>query len=183
MIWLGYMCGRAMGWTPLESIFTGAILSISSTTIVAKAYQKPLSSERLRELVFGVLLAEDLTAVVELAILTTLASGASVSASLMTVTIARLILFLVAFVGIGFIVVPPVVRFVVRMGRPETTLVATVGSASPLRFSPSTRAIRSRSARSWRAHWSRNPARPSRSSIWLRRCATSSAPCSSSRSA
>ncbi len=127
MIWLGYMCGRAMGWTPLESIFTGAILSISSTTIVAKAYHETPVSERLRELVFGVLLAEDLTAVVELAILTTLASGASVSASLMTVTIARLILFLVAFVGIGFIVVPPVVRFVVRMGRPETTLVATVG--------------------------------------------------------
>jgi CPA2 family monovalent cation:H+ antiporter-2 len=101
MIWLGYVCGRALGWTPV--------------------------SDRLRELVFGVLLAEDLTAVVELAILTTLASGASVSASLMTVTIARLILFLVAFVGIGFIVVPPVVRFIVRMDRPETTLVAVVG--------------------------------------------------------
>jgi K+:H+ antiporter len=127
MIWLGYLCGRALGWTPLESIFTGAILSISSTTIVAKAYDETPVSDRLRELVFGVLLAEDLTAVVELAILTTLASGASVSASLMTVTIARLILFLVAFVGIGFIVVPPVVRFIVRMGRPETTLVAVVG--------------------------------------------------------
>ena len=127
MIWLGYVCGRALGWTPLESIFTGAILSISSTTIVAKAYQETPVSDRLRELVFGVLLAEDLTAVVELAILTTLASGASVSASLMTVTIARLILFLVAFVGIGFIVVPPVVRFMVRMDRPETTLVAVVG--------------------------------------------------------
>ena len=127
MIWLGYVCGRAIGWTPLESIFTGAILSISSTTIVAKAYQETPVSERLRELVFGVLLAEDLTAVVELAILTTLASGASVSASLMTITVARLILFLVAFVGIGFIVVPPAVRFVVRMGRPETTLVTVVG--------------------------------------------------------
>jgi monovalent cation:H+ antiporter-2, CPA2 family len=127
MIWLGYVCGRALGWTPLEGIFTGAILSISSTTIVAKAYEETPVSHRLRELVFGVLLAEDLTAVVELAILTTLASGASVSASLMTVTVARLILFLVAFVGIGFIVVPPVVRFVVRMGRPETTLVAVVG--------------------------------------------------------
>ncbi|MGC2442290.1 cation:proton antiporter [Candidatus Binatus sp.] len=127
MIWLGYVCGRALGWTPLESIFTGAILSISSTTIVAKAYQETPVSDRLRELVFGVLLAEDLTAVVELAILTTLASGANVSASLMTVTIARLILFLVAFVGIGFIVVPPVVRFIVRMDRPETTLVAVVG--------------------------------------------------------
>jgi len=127
MIWLGYLCGRAMGWTPLESIFTGAILSISSTTIVAKAYHETPVSERLRELVFGVLLAEDLTAVVELAILTTLASGATVSASLMTVTIARLVLFLVAFVGLGFIIVPPFVRFVVRMGRPETTLVAVVG--------------------------------------------------------
>jgi monovalent cation:H+ antiporter-2, CPA2 family len=127
MIWIGYVCGRALGWTPLESIFTGAILSISSTTIVAKAYQETPVSDRLRELVFGVLLAEDLTAVLELAILTTLASGASVSASLMTVTIARLILFLVAFVGIGFLVVPPFVRFVVRMGRPETTLVAVVG--------------------------------------------------------
>jgi CPA2 family monovalent cation:H+ antiporter-2 len=127
MIWLGYVCGRALGWTPLESIFTGAILSISSTTIVAKAYQETPVSDRLRELVFGVLLAEDLTAVVELAILTTLASGASVSASLLTVTMARLILFLVAFVGTGLIVVPPVVRFIVRMGRPETTLVAAVG--------------------------------------------------------
>jgi CPA2 family monovalent cation:H+ antiporter-2 len=127
MIWLGYVCGRGLGWTPLESIFTGAILSISSTTIVAKAYEETPVSERLRELVFGVTLAEDLSAVVELAILTTLASGVSVSASLMTVTVGRLIMFLVAFVGIGFIVVPPLVRFVVRIGRAETTIVAVVG--------------------------------------------------------
>ncbi|HYL60590.1 MAG TPA: cation:proton antiporter [Candidatus Acidoferrales bacterium] len=127
MIWLGFICGRAMGWTPLESIFTGALLSISSTTIVAKAYDETKVSERLRELVFGVLLAEDLTAVVELAVLTTLASGASVSAPMMTVTIARLVLFLVAFVGIGYLVVPPTVRLVVRMGRPETTVIAAIG--------------------------------------------------------
>ena len=162
MIWLGYVCGRALGWTPLESIFTGAILSISSTTIVAKAYQETPVSDRLRELVFGVLLAEDLTAVVELAILTTLASGASVSASLMTVTIARLILFLVAFVGIGFLVVPPVVRFVVRMDRPERRWSRSSAFVSPSRCSPSTPAIRSRSARSCRARSSRSRAKSSR---------------------
>lgn len=127
MIWLGYVCARELGWTPLECIFTGALLSISSTTIVAKAYDETPVSPRLRELAFGVLLAEDLTAVVELAVLTTLASGASVSAPLMTITIARLILFLVAFVGIGFLIVPPVVRLVVRIDRPETTLVASIG--------------------------------------------------------
>jgi CPA2 family monovalent cation:H+ antiporter-2 len=127
MLWLGYVCGRALGWTPLECIFTGAILSISSTTIVAKAYDETPVPARLRELAFGVLLAEDLTAVVELAVLTTLASGAAVSAPMMTITIARLILFLVAFVGIGFLVVPPLVRMVVKVNRPETTLVASVG--------------------------------------------------------
>ena len=127
MIWLGYVCGRALGWTPLESIFTGALLSISSTTIVAKAFAETSVSERLREVAFGVLLAEDLTAVIELAVLTTLASGASVSAPLMTVTIARLILFLVALAGGGLLVLPPVIRLVVRMDRPETTLVAVVG--------------------------------------------------------
>jgi monovalent cation:H+ antiporter-2, CPA2 family len=127
MIWLGYVCGRALGWTQLESIFTGAILSISSTTIVAKAYDETPVSTRLRELTFGVLLAEDLTAVVELAVLTTLASGATVSASLMTVTIARLVLFLLAFVGIGVFVVPPLIRLVVRLNRSETTLVASIG--------------------------------------------------------
>jgi monovalent cation:H+ antiporter-2, CPA2 family len=127
MIWLGYMCGRALGWTRMESIFTGSILSISSTTIVAKAFGETPVPEKLREMTLGALLIEDLTAVVQLAFLTTLASGASVSTPMMTVTVARLIMFLVALVGVGFLVVPRFVRFVVRMDRPETTLVAVVG--------------------------------------------------------
>lgn len=127
MIWLGYVCGHTLGWTRLESIFTGAILAISSTTIVAKAYDEIPITPRLRELVFSVTLAEDLTAVVLLAVLTTLATGAEVSAPMMTVTVGRLILFLLAYVGIGFIVVPPTIRFVVRMGRAETTIVVAVG--------------------------------------------------------
>jgi monovalent cation:H+ antiporter-2, CPA2 family len=127
MIWLGYLVGRALGWTRMESVFTGAILSISSTTIVAKSFEETRVGERLRELVFGVTLAEDLAAVVELAVLVTLASGAAVSESLMIVTVGRLILFLVAYVGIGIVVVPPLVRFVMRMGRSETTIIAVVG--------------------------------------------------------
>src|SRR4029079_7949399 len=31
MIWLGYLTGRLFGWTGLESLFTGAIIAISST--------------------------------------------------------------------------------------------------------------------------------------------------------
>jgi len=80
MMWLGYVTGRAMGWTELEGIFAGAMLSISSTTIVAKAFDEIGNiGQRLRDLVFGVLLAEDLTAVIMLAVLTALASGAGLA--------------------------------------------------------------------------------------------------------
>jgi monovalent cation:H+ antiporter-2, CPA2 family len=38
LFWLGYVVGNAFGWTPLESIFAGALLGISSTTIIAKGF-------------------------------------------------------------------------------------------------------------------------------------------------
>ena len=128
MIWIGFVIGRALGWTELESIFTGVALSISSTTIVAKAYSEQGNiSEHVRDLVFGVLLAEDLTAVMLLAVLTALASGAGLSAHMMLMTVGKLGLFLVALVGGGLLIVPRAVRLVVKLKRPETTLIASIG--------------------------------------------------------
>jgi monovalent cation:H+ antiporter-2, CPA2 family len=128
MIWIGYVIGHAMGWTELESIFMGVALSISSTTIVAKAFGEQGSiSQHLRDLVFGVLLAEDLTAVMLLAVLTGLASGVGLSAHMMLMTVGKLGLFLVALVGGGLLIVPRTVRLVVRLQRPETTLIASIG--------------------------------------------------------
>ncbi len=127
MVWLGYMCGQALGWTMLESIFTGALLSISSTTIVAKVYEEKKVPERLRELVLGVLLTEDLIAVIELAVLTALASGNGMSARMVGITVGRLALFLAALVGIGLLVVPRVIRIVASFERAETLLVSSIG--------------------------------------------------------
>ncbi|HVX89435.1 MAG TPA: cation:proton antiporter, partial [Gemmatimonadales bacterium] len=53
MTWLGFLLARAFGWTPLESIFTGAIVAISSTTIIAKVFDERQIGGRLRELVVG----------------------------------------------------------------------------------------------------------------------------------
>ncbi|MGC1341913.1 MAG: cation:proton antiporter [Candidatus Binataceae bacterium] len=129
MLWLGYMVGKLMGWTRLECIFTGALLSISSTTIVAKAYgeERVPVPEGVRELVFGVLLAEDLTAVMMLAVLTALASGAGLSTGMMISVVGRLAIFLALLVGGGLLIVPWSIRQIVRIGRAETTLVASIG--------------------------------------------------------
>ena len=59
MMWLGYLAARLMGWTPWESLLTGAIVSISGAVIIAKALEEVPVDSRVRELVFGVVLCED----------------------------------------------------------------------------------------------------------------------------
>ena len=70
MIWLGFTIGRLLGWTGVESLFAGAVIAISSTTIIAKAFEEQGVGGKLRELVLAILIAEDLIAVLLIAILT-----------------------------------------------------------------------------------------------------------------
>jgi CPA2 family monovalent cation:H+ antiporter-2 len=127
MVWLGFVTGQLFGWSTVESLFCGAIIAISSTTIIAKAFDEQKIRGPLRELVVGVLIVEDLIAILLMAILTAVASGTGLSAADMAMTVGKLALFLVALIAIGLLLVPRVMRAIVRLGRPETTLVASVG--------------------------------------------------------
>jgi CPA2 family monovalent cation:H+ antiporter-2 len=127
MVWLGFVTGQLFGWTTIESLFMGAIIAISSTTIIAKAFEEQGVKGRVRELVVGVLIVEDLIAILLMAILTAIASGAGLSLPEMAATTGRLAAFLVGLVSVGLLVVPRAVRAVNRIGRPETTLVASIG--------------------------------------------------------
>ena len=127
MVWAGFVCGQLLGWTTLESLFAGAIVAISSTTIIAKAFDEQGIRGPLRELVVGVLIVEDLIAILLMATLTAIASGAGLSAAEIAATTGRLAAFLVGLVGIGLLLVPRAVRAIQRLGRPETTLVASIG--------------------------------------------------------
>jgi CPA2 family monovalent cation:H+ antiporter-2 len=126
MFWLGFVVGRAFGWTLLESLVTGALVAISSTTIIAKAFEEQRVGGRLRELVVGVLIVEDLIAVLLMAALTAVSSG-DLSAGTLARSSLRLGVFLAALVTVGLLVVPRAIRAIQRLGRSETTLVASVG--------------------------------------------------------
>ncbi|HEV8234891.1 MAG TPA: cation:proton antiporter, partial [Gemmatimonadaceae bacterium] len=127
MLGLGFMIGRALGWTQVESVFTGAMVAISSTTIVAKAFAERGVLGRVTEVVFGILVVEDLIAILLVAVLTAVAAGAELSAGGLAMTAVRLATFLVALIGIGILIVPRLVRAVTRAERPEMTLVASMG--------------------------------------------------------
>ena len=127
MIWLGFMVGEAFGWTTRESLFTGAVIAISSTTIIAKAFDEQGVKGHLREFVVGVLIVEDLIAVLLMTVLTALSSGDGLSAGTLARSSGRLVAFLLGLVVVGTLVVPRAVRGIIRLKRPETTLVASVG--------------------------------------------------------
>jgi len=127
MVWLGFVTGQLLGWTTIESLFAGAVIAISSTTIIAKAFAEQGIGGPLRELVVGILIIEDLIAILLMATLTAIASGAGLSAAEMAWTTGKLGLFLIALIGIGLLLVPRAVRAINRLGRPETTLVASIG--------------------------------------------------------
>lgn len=127
MILLGYAAARLMGWTPMEAVFTGAVVSISSTTIVAKAFEEQVVERRVRELSFGVLLAEDLVAIILLALLTAAAGGEAFTLRAFAETGLRLLAFLALLSTIGLFTVPYAIAAVARLGRPETLMITAVG--------------------------------------------------------
>ena len=146
MIWLGYMAGQVMGWTPLESLFTGAIVAISSTMIAVKAVAEQSPSEVLSRRVIGVLLAP--ASVVPISeqktllqrqkafgytyeelrlVLTPMAHGAHLSLAALVTTSGGLLGFLGLLCVAGYLIVPRLIRLVVGLRSPETLLVTTVG--------------------------------------------------------
>jgi CPA2 family monovalent cation:H+ antiporter-2 len=127
MVWLGYVTAQLFGWTTLESVYAGAAIAISSTTIIVKAFEEQGVRGPLTDLVFGVLILEDIIAIFLIAVLTTLSSGAGLSLANLGVTGARLGAFLAVVLAAGMLVVPRAMRMVVALKRPETTVVASIG--------------------------------------------------------
>jgi CPA2 family monovalent cation:H+ antiporter-2 len=127
MVSVGYLVGQMLGFTRMESIFAGAITGISSTTIIVKAFQELKIKGRVTELVFGILIIEDLIAIFLLTILTTISRSGAITPTDLALTAMRLVMFLAGLIGFGILTVPRAIRAVQKLEQPETILVASIG--------------------------------------------------------
>ncbi len=127
MAWVGYEIGRFFGWKQMDSIFLGGILSISSTTIIVKALEElNLTKERFSELIFGVLIFEDLLGILIIALLSGVAKTGSLQVEESIAEAAKLAAFMAASVVIGVLTVPRLLRYVGKYRRPEMLLITTL---------------------------------------------------------
>jgi len=128
MLCAGYSLGQAFGWSSIDSIFLGAILSISSTTIVVKALgELGLSKKPFAQLIFGVLIVEDILAIVMIAILSGFATTGSFAAVDIGITLMKLGSFLGILLVAGLILVPRLLNYVARFKSNEMLLITVLG--------------------------------------------------------
>lgn len=128
MLGVGYYTGLAFGWSPMDSLFLGAILSISSTTIIIKALSElGLIKDRFAEVIFGILIVEDILAIAMLALLSGVAKTGGLEVSEVAVTFGKLGIFLAVTLVVGLLVVPPILKYVAKFKNDEVLLVAVLG--------------------------------------------------------
>ncbi len=124
----GYLLGQSFGWSRMDSIFLGAILSMSSTTIIIRAFEElGLKGKGFVSLVFGVLIVEDLAAMLILVILASIASPVPMSGIHFFFSTARLGFFLLLWFLVGIYFVPVLLRKVRSLLSDETMLVVSIG--------------------------------------------------------
>ncbi|WP_060519725.1 cation:proton antiporter [Pseudomonas sp. NBRC 111134] len=128
MIWIGFEIGRWFGWNTMDSLFLGAILAISSTTIIVKALNDlKMKNERFAQLIFGVLIVEDILGIGIIALLSGIAVSGTVSSGEVFSTVGKLSLFMIVALVIGILLVPRLLAYVAKFESNEMLLITVLG--------------------------------------------------------
>ncbi len=128
MFILGFMVGEAIGWSNMESIFLGGMLSMSSTTIIIKAYDDlGLKDKPFAPLVFGALVFEDLIAVVLMVLLSTLAVSNKFAGGEMLMGLVKLVFFLILWFLVGIYLIPTLLKKAQKYLNDEILLLVSIG--------------------------------------------------------
>lgn len=127
MVMLGFTVGLAMGWSRMNCIFLGGMLAMSSTSIIYKAFDDlGLRTKRFAGLVFGILIIEDIVAIVLLVLLSTMAVSQNFEGLEMMYSIGKLLFFLLLWFLIGIYIIPTFFRHTRLLMGEETMLIVSL---------------------------------------------------------
>lgn len=128
MLLAGYAVGQALGWSNMDSLFLGGMLSMSSTTIIIKAFDDlKVRKERFAQLVFGTLVIEDIAGIFMMIILSTISVGQSVSGAELSVKLLMLVLYLALWLLAGIYLLPTALKKASGLMSDETLLIVSLG--------------------------------------------------------
>ena len=128
MMGVGYCIGRLMHFSSINSLFLGGMLSMSSTTIIIKAFTDlGIRQRKFASLVLAVLIVEDLFAVLMMVLLSSIAIHNSVEGSELFMSVGKLVFFLVMWFLVGVYVIPTLLNKSRRHLSNEILLIVSMG--------------------------------------------------------
>ncbi len=128
MMIAGFAVGHFLGFTTINCLFLGGMLSMSSTTIIIKAFtDMNLQHHKFASLVFAVLIVEDLFAVLMMVILSSIAVNNSVEGGEMLLSVGKLGFFLIIWFLVGVFILPSLFNSQRRFLNNETLLIVSMG--------------------------------------------------------
>jgi CPA2 family monovalent cation:H+ antiporter-2 len=127
MVSIGYLVGQWIGWKPMDSIFLGVILSISSTTIILKTFDElGVKTQKFAGIVIGSLIVQDLVAILMMVLLSTIAVSQQFSGTELLLSVLKLIFFLtIWFVG-GIFFIPTLLKKAKSLLTDEMLLIVSL---------------------------------------------------------
>ncbi len=124
---LGFLIGNLFGWTFMDSLFLGAILSISSTTIIMRTFDElGVRTKKFATLVFGVLIVQDLVAILLLVMLSTFAVSRQFVGTDLLIQILKLLFFLTLWFLGGIFFIPTFLKRARSLLNDETLLIVSI---------------------------------------------------------
>ncbi len=128
MVLIGITAGQWLGWSAVEGLFLGGILAISSSMVCFKLIGERGEMHRpYAQLAAGVLILEDILAIVLLVVLAGVAVSGRLDVGAVGKTTFFVGMFVVAVFVIGKLLAPRLVSLLHKIGNAETVTLFTVG--------------------------------------------------------
>lgn len=128
MMSVGFLLGRILGWDEINSLFLGGMLCMSSTTIVFKAIEDlNLGSHKFAKVAFGILIVEDLFAVVLMVLLSSIAVEKQFAGTQLLMELGKLIAYLVLWFVVGIAIIPTFLKKFRKHLNDETLTIFAIG--------------------------------------------------------
>ena len=128
MIVVGYMLGQLFNWPTMDSLFLGGMLSMSSTTIIIKAFNDMgLQKQRFAGIVFGMLIVEDLAAILMMVLLSTVAVSNRIEGVELLESLVRLVFFVLIWFIVGIYLIPTLLKKLRKYLNEETLIIVAIG--------------------------------------------------------
>lgn len=124
----GYLLGKWMGWSTMDSLFLGGMLASSSTTIIIKAFDElGIKGKHYARIVFGVLIVEDIVVILLMVLLSTMAVSKHFEGMEMIYTVVKLLFFLALWFIAGIFLLPSLFKKAKKFLDDETLLILSIG--------------------------------------------------------